>query len=726
MPQCENFYRQAFYQALVGMVQISEDDVIQAANPAFCQSLGYKEESELQGVHCSDIIYSKDIPVLRRLYKAMADHQQLCQVALRYRRCDGTLLWSTVNISLLSSRDGGTDSYLFQVVGIEDEPLALSAQGEELDTQWGVGISSLDGQHLEEVNPAFAKMYGYTMEELIGQPVIALIPTEYRDHMMLMMAEAQQKGHLSLESVHQRKDGSTFPVAVDITVVREPDSQQRRSILNVQNITPRKELEQSLQHFAAIVTSTNDAIIGKTLDGVVTCWNPGAEALFGYSAAEMVGERIECLIPKFFWEEEQLILDKIRNNETVRNYSTARRHKDGHLIDISITISPIHGGDGETIGVASISRDITELKRMEEELLYRENKFRTLAENSPNIIVRYNRNCQRVYANPAFIREMGVPPELALNSTLEEMWSSAVGLSALECKTLLKQVMETGESKEFILQWPQPGSDKVNIYNFQVTAERKQNGKMAGVLAIGHNITALKEAEKELAESHARLRGLTAQLETIREEERRHIARDLHDELGQNLTALRMGVSMLRLQYGTVDPAFKEQLHGLSGLVDKTILVVRNIATSLRPAPLDMGIRAALEWLVEEFAKRSGVICHLEMDEGEIDVGDKYATAIFRIVQESLTNVARHAQATQVVIRFQHSDSHFLVEVTDDGKGFDVQATGHNSFGLLGIYERAIMMDGEAQIISEPNRGAKVRVTLPIPQTPQKQRGAHV
>ncbi|SFC95334.1 Two component regulator propeller [Collimonas sp. OK412] len=204
------------------------------------------------------------------------------------------------------------------------------------------------------------------------------------------------------------------------------------------------------------------------------------------------------------------------------------------------------------------------------------------------------------------------------------------------------------------------------------------------------------------------------ELEQSREEERKHLTREIHDELGQYLSALRMGVSVVGMEFGEKNPSLQGKIQRLVSLVDGTIRVVRNIVSALRPGALDMGIVSALEWLVEEFSENTGIPCTLRVCEETITLDDKRATTIFRIVQESLTNIGRHAEASQVGIRLERKDQHYLLEVCDNGKGFDPALRKKKSFGLVGIRERASMLDGHADIISVPNVGTTIKVFIPI------------
>jgi signal transduction histidine kinase len=212
------------------------------------------------------------------------------------------------------------------------------------------------------------------------------------------------------------------------------------------------------------------------------------------------------------------------------------------------------------------------------------------------------------------------------------------------------------------------------------------------------------------------MRWLASRNERVREDERKHLKRELHDELGQYLLALRLGVSVVDMQFGGGNAPLREKTQRLLEIVDSAIKVVRNVVTSLRPAALDLGIVSALEWLVHEYDRFGGtdMRCELHVCKEDIQLDDARATAIFRIVQESLTNVVRHAHASKVDISLERNEAKYLLEVKDNGRGFEPAIRKEKSFGLLGIRERALALGGEVDISSAPGQGTSIRVSIPI------------
>lgn len=218
----------------------------------------------------------------------------------------------------------------------------------------------------------------------------------------------------------------------------------------------------------------------------------------------------------------------------------------------------------------------------------------------------------------------------------------------------------------------------------------------------------------ELQASRRQLRELSAFLQRVREEERAHIARELHDELGQLLSGLHMDVGWLQRRLPADDGPEASKIAAMTSLIDSALRTVRRISTDLRPAVLDdLGLEAAIEWLVENFQTRVGIACDLRVDMNGPVLDDTVAIAVFRLVQESLTNIGRHAQATQVVVELTQERQALRLRIEDDGVGFDVGIGRPQSFGLLGMRERALALDGHFEIDSRPGAGTVITVNIP-------------
>jgi signal transduction histidine kinase len=237
---------------------------------------------------------------------------------------------------------------------------------------------------------------------------------------------------------------------------------------------------------------------------------------------------------------------------------------------------------------------------------------------------------------------------------------------------------------------------------------------------LEHEVVERKRAEEALHKSQDLLHQLVAYQERVKEDERKRIAREIHDELGQNLMALRIDVSLLEARTANAHPKLNEKVRFAMRHIDTSIKAVRAIINNLRPSVLDLGLHAAIEWQINEFERRTGIVCKLAMDDSKpvFELDDNGATALFRILQESLSNVARHAQASLVQIELRREDGRLLMKIADNGVGiFPGCRRKPNSFGLLGIEERVSRLGGEFTIDSATGGGTVLTLSIPVEAT---------
>jgi signal transduction histidine kinase len=240
--------------------------------------------------------------------------------------------------------------------------------------------------------------------------------------------------------------------------------------------------------------------------------------------------------------------------------------------------------------------------------------------------------------------------------------------------------------------------------------------QIAGIIHLVRDITQRKKWENKLSDSSMKLRSLNAHLLSVREEERQHIAREIHDELGQSLTALKMDLVFLKKNVPEDKKLVHETVKSMSKVIDKTINMVQRIATELRPKLLDeLGLQAALKWQARKFHDRTGITCKVVCNVAETNINQKLDIPLFRIFQESLTNVCRHARATKVQMRLTEKDGHLLMEARDNGRGITkAEIDSPKSLGLIGIRERVHFLRGKIEINGTPNKGTRMIINIPL------------
>lgn len=246
-------------------------------------------------------------------------------------------------------------------------------------------------------------------------------------------------------------------------------------------------------------------------------------------------------------------------------------------------------------------------------------------------------------------------------------------------------------------------------------------GRFAGYIGSCFDVTERRQAEEASRRSHEQLRALSVRLQAVREEESKRIARAIHDELGQALTSLNLDLSWIQEklqaeQHQPLRSQLQRRMKGAKALLDKTVQSVQRISSELRPAMLDdFGLTATLRWYAEEFEARSGIRCRWRPKPVTVGLSREKGTAFFRLFQEILTNVARHSDAHSVHLKLVRDHGELILEVADDGKGFDeMKLPTHKSLGLLGMQERVAIIGGHLQVRSAPGKGTKITISAPI------------
>lgn len=381
---------------------------------------------------------------------------------------------------------------------------------------------------------------------------------------------------------------------------------------------------------------------------------------------------------------------------------------DGQRVIFDFSLRPILDKTGTVAHLIAEAHDITEYRNQQRSIEERDARFQNMAESMPGIAFEFVRDAGgavRVrYVNRTALRLCG----------LGDTDFDPRGVSIFDClhpdehEHFLKAVAQS-EQNLTELQWVGRLNSPDAIWLDLRAIPRQIDGEVVWS-GVGLDITDMKQKEFEIEQSRTTLRELSFHHEAVREDERRRMAREIHDELGQNLTALRMGLAVLGER--ARETALLNEALRLKGIVDQSITVVRGIATTLRPAAMDLGIAAALRWLANEFETNVFIRCTVDVDGNAAQLDNDRATGLFRIAQESLTNVARHASAIHVWIRMRRINRHFVLEVGDDGCGFDSHSRT-SGYGLLGMKERALSLGGEMIINSKPGDGTVISIHIP-------------
>jgi PAS domain S-box-containing protein len=457
-------------------------------------------------------------------------------------------------------------------------------------------------------NNTAQRVFGYSSKEAIGAHITLIIPKDRlpeEDTIISRVRRGERIEHF--DTVRQRKDGTLIDISLTISPVRDSSGRIVGASKVAREITDRKRAERSTALLAAIVDSSDDAIVSKTLDGIITSWNKSAERIFGYLPEEAVGKHITLIIPRDRWNEESSIIARICRGDRVDHFQTLRRRKDGSLVDVSLTISPVKDSAGNIIGASKVARDITAQVRAAEALRSREEEFRRLSQS------------------------------------------------------------------------------------------------------LDHQV---RSRTRELQE-------LSWQLMRLRDEERRHVARELHDCAGQSLAVLAIEVDQL-LQRASTSPELAADIEQIRETVRQLHSDIRTTSYLLHPPLLDeSGLQAAISWYAGGITERTALHIDVEISDDLGRLPRDLELVFFRFIQEALTNIHRHASATKASIIMSRSQAHVTAEVRDNGSGMSAErlrqvSSGGSGLGIRGMRERIRQFQGSMEIQSDAN-GTKVSVEIPSP-----------
>lgn len=506
----------------------------------------------------------------------------------------------------------------------------------------------------------------------------------------------------------------------------------------------RAQAERASNLLAAIVDSSDDAIISKNINGVITSWNKSAERLFQYTAEEAIGKHITLIIPHDRYEEETKILERLRRGERVDHFETIRLRKDGTLLNLSLTISPVKDATGRVVGASKVARDISERKKHEAE----RQKLITLTDRCTEFIGMCDMDYRPIYINEAALKLVGLSSLDEVRNIKVEDFFFPEDRDFIVNKFFPKVLREGRGEMEVRFRHFKTGATIWMIYNVFVINDL--DGKPIGLGTFSQNITMRKENEQALRRSEDQLRTLAeglesqvqqrtqelqqrnaeilAQSERLRElssrllqtgdEERRHIARELHDSAGQIITALGLNLGMIARQE-MQSPVAEKAIQESHELIEQLSKEIRTMSYLLHPPLLDeSGLTGALRWYTEGLAERSDLNIQLIISETVARLPRDMELAVFRIVQECLTNIHRHSGSKTGIIRLSRDTENVSLEVEDQGKGMSPEKVAElqaqrSGVGITGMRERVRHFGGSMHIESS-HMGTKISVRFPL------------
>lgn len=542
-------------------------------------------------------------------------------------------------------------------------------------------------------------------------------------------------------------DGSDQWLHWDVRPWRRVDGTVGGIVIFTEDITERKRGEEARSQLAAIVSSSTDAMMSKTLAGTVLTWNQGAERLFGYRAAEMIGQSVRRLIPVDRQREEDRILARLAAGANIEQYDTVRLHQSGRAIDVSVTISPIRDGAGAIIGASKIVRDITERKQAEAALRESEQRFRAIYDQAYEFIGLLRPDGTMIDANQTALAFRGLQLADVLGTPF---WETPWWDVSHELREKLKAAIAKAATGTFVrLQAQHRGQNgAVEEIDVSLTPITDQRSQVIQIISEGRRITPLTRALDQLRQAHAeleqRVRERTADLEqanaalqehhqtllrqqgqlqdlssrllTAQDHERQRIARDLHDDFTQRLGVLAIDASSLEHSCRS-NSALLPQVQHIREFAQRLAYDAHRFAYHLHPATLeDLGLEPAVRDHLNEFRQRTGLDVRYVQRNVPKSIPIDQATCFYRVVQESLQNVLKHAKASTVVVSLFGTSNGVGVCVRDNGKGLVQTSTNGSArgLGLLSMKERVRLLHGTFHVRTHPGAGTEIHAWAPL------------
>jgi len=490
-----------------------------------------------------------------------------------------------------------------------------------------------------------------------------------------------------------------------------------------------KAIDELRSRLAAIVQSSDDAIIAKDLNGIITSWNGSAERIFGYTEAEVLGKPVAIIIPPELQAEEQGILRRLRAGERIDHFETERITKEGRRVLVSLTISPVKDSTGKIVGASKIARDVSQIRQVEQALRQSEQRVRFCLDaanvgtwewdiDSDN--VRWSENMERILG-----RQPG-----SSNGNFNAMIESINAEDREQVRRTIQKALES-DGKYHVEYRQTKGDGSIAWMEARGQVIYDSSNRPTSMMGVCVDISERKRSEKALQAAHEqldsrvkertteldraqeRLRMLSGRLLRMQDDERRRIARELHDTAGQLLVALKLNMVPVEeeLRKRSDSVLMKPVAESLL-LIEELSRDLRTMSHLLHPPLLDeAGLHSAVRWYVEGFAERSKIAVDLQLDPKLGRLPAEFETAIFRIIQECLTNIHRHSGSNFASIVVARDAKDIRIEIRDQGKGMPVPIP-RAGVGIQGMGERVRQLGGKLEIESGEG-GTRVTAVFP-------------
>lgn len=713
----------------VPMVAV-ERSRISFVNHAAMQIFGAAAREQLLGRSPFDLLQGEYQVVLHesigQLLSGNAD--QPVTVERNIARLNGEFLFVEIHAAPIAQSDGNALILTFRDVGnqyreLENLRQTIASLRDAIDKQPdAVFMLSVDGRIVEVNRSGVLTLEADSAVSLQGRPMLEFVLPEHRQTVADLFKRVLQgvAGTIELEAAGLEE--TRYWLECSVVPLRDASQRIVSIMIGARDITRRKRAERSLrtseQRFRALVEMSSDMTLIMDGQGAILFASPSVVSILGYEPAYLLGKSTFDIVH----HDDRItahsaLRDTIANPGAVRRAELRVRHRDGswRMLD---AVGRAHLDSAAIHGVVVNCRDITDRKAAEDALRDSRERLNGILNSLDDVVWSSTvKDCQPLYVSPSAETVYG--RQVGDFFARPSLWFDVVHPEDKQrVQSTVAQILKTGHyDYEYRIIRPDGSIRWLRDRARLVTDSFRNPLRLDG---IASDITDLKKAGSALIESRERLRTFARQLDAAVEEERTHIARELHDELGQALTGMKMDLAWMRRRLddktGLRDVSILHKKIAATGdLIDSTIAVVRRIATRLRPTLLDnLGLIAAMEEYAGQFSERTGVKCELMLP-SELVLDKAYASGVFRIFQEAMTNIARHSGADKAVVNLRHDKRNLVLEVADNGRGIE-ESSGAitQTLGVLGMRERAQLMGGVLNVHARKQGGTLVRLIVPM------------
>jgi PAS domain S-box-containing protein len=726
-----NTFSQCFEYAALGLSVTDLEGRLLDVNSAYCSMTGYTERELSEHVDLETLIHSADLSnALEKMRALVAGEIPAFIVEHRYIKKGGSTTWVQNNVSLIRNKAGQPASIAWltqdiserkraqdSLAALEESRTARNAaeqKYQQIFENAGEGIfqSTPEGRYLT-ANPALARMHGFdSPAELIRsrQDISREIYVEsnQREEFKRLLEEHGSVHDFEHETI--RRDGSKIWISVNAHAIRDAAGKILYYEGTAQDITERKRAEQALreseERYRDLVENSRELICTHDLDGTILSVNRAARELFGYELHEFVGvKNIRDILEPEVRDEFNMYMERILDEGATSGTMLIQTRSGEHRV-LEYYNSLRTEGVAAPI-VRGIARDITETRKAEQAVRESEERYRELFENSKDAFYVHDMNGIYTSVNRAAEKLSGYSREQIVGKHFSEFMTPQHAHNVQ--RQLQKKLESAGETTYEIEMITKKGrSVPIEISSRLIFEASVPVGVQGCIRDISE-----KRKSQEVERNYSR------RLIEAQEAERRRISRELHDQVGQILTAVKMNLHAL--QHKCTQPEIHVSINENLKVIDEAVDQIRDLSVDLRPLLLDdLGLVVALRWYLGRQTRNLGIPA--KFVSGSLDEDDRFSseleTACFRIVQEGVTNIVRHARATRISVRLERVVSDLILLITDDGAGFDARllrsGSGTATLGLRGMEERAQAVGGTITIDSAPALGTEICARFPI------------